>query len=129
MATLALQGSPHQISDYEGNVIGRPSYTIDTVRHFKQFYKNVYWVIGSDNIENSKKWYRYNELKQECCFLVVPRIGYAVVNLDSSYEVLDVKATSTSSTQIRQMIKNKEDVSHLLDKKVKHYIVENSLYL
>ena len=34
-----------------------------------------------------------------------------------------------SSTQIRNMVKNGEDISHLVPEKVAQYIKENNLYL
>ena len=47
----------------------------------------------------------------------------------ASIRILNLKPFDVSSTQIRQSLKNREDVSDLLDCRVYSYILERGLYL
>jgi nicotinate-nucleotide adenylyltransferase len=111
---------------------GKPSYTIDTVQLFRDAgFNEVFWLMGADNIERSKRWHRFNELRKICTFLVVPRPGYDIDPkslLDHNAIVTETLPCDISSTDIRLKIKLGQDISHLTPVSVAEYISEHNLY-
>jgi len=87
-----------EISDYELKQ-NKPCYTIDTIKHFKQFYDKISFIIGADNLSTLDKWKNINELKKLVEFIVVTRDnipikGYKTINIDipiSSTEIRNGK--------------------------------------
>ena len=61
-----------EISDYEIKQ-NKVCYTIDTIKHFKQFYDKISFVIGADNLETLHKWKNIEELQTLVKFIVVTR--------------------------------------------------------
>jgi len=107
----ALNRPNIEVSDFEIAKEGT-SYTIDTVRHFKQAYPNnlLYFIIGSEMLKKLPKWYNFDELKEFVTFLVVERDGFAlskaVLNrlnkkLGAKVEVADFIAGSEASSAVR----------------------------
>jgi nicotinate-nucleotide adenylyltransferase len=98
-------------------------FTIDVLKHFAKLYPeyNFHLFIGADNWKNKEKWKEFNELEQICKSIKV--IGRGKDEFDGS------ALPDISSTMIKEMIKNKESVSHLLVKGVEEYIIKNSLYV
>ncbi|MEO1941979.1 MAG: nicotinate (nicotinamide) nucleotide adenylyltransferase [Campylobacterales bacterium] len=92
-----------QISDWE---IGqqRPVYWIETLSHFRKIYREgpLYWIIGSDNLKNLEKWYRWRELL-ELGELVVATRGEVDPRLLEKYQVKYLLPVQVpiSSTRIR----------------------------
>jgi len=75
-----------EISDYEIKQ-NKPCYTIDTIKHFKQFYDKISFIIGADNLASLNKWKNIEELKKLVTFIVVTRDnipikGYKTINID-----------------------------------------------
>jgi nicotinate-nucleotide adenylyltransferase len=75
-----------EISDYEIKQ-NKPCYTIDTIKHFKQFYDKISFIIGADNLASLDKWKNIEELKKLVTFIVVTRDnipikGYKTINID-----------------------------------------------
>ena len=87
-----------EISDYELKQ-NKPCYTIDTIKHFKQFYDKISFIIGADNLSTLDKWKNIDELKKLVEFIVVTRNnipikGYKTINIDipiSSTEIRNGK--------------------------------------
>ena len=73
----------------------------------------MFLIMGSDNFNKMPNWKDYNKIKND--------YKYIVINRDEK---------EISSTQIREMIKNNDDmVMEYLSKEVYKYILENVLYL
>lgn len=133
MVRLAIQGqSMFDICVAEGKITGRPSYTIDTVRLFRDAgYKDVYWLMGADNIERSKRWHKFDELRRECKFLVMKRPGYEIdpaTLKDHNCVIMDAPTSDISSTDIRLKVKLGKDITSLTPKAVADYIAAKNLY-
>lgn len=81
MAQIAVEGSPlFQLSDVELKRSG-PSYTIDTVRHFKVLFGDdaeLFWIVGSDAFLELDTWKAYQQLLDEIAFIVMTRPGPVV---------------------------------------------------
>lgn len=115
------------VNDIERELLP-PYYTINTLNYLKNTHTNtnLTLVIGADNLTNIKEWNHYKEILKEFGVLVFPRghedIEYLenlkndLLNEDSEYKI-EIEHTITpniSSTEIRNAIKNGENVENLL---------------
>ena len=123
------------VSDYEMKN-GGLSYTVDTLRHFKNIYDEIYFIIGGDSVRDFPKWYCPNEIATLCTLLVFPREGLDLKkHMDNVRDLFGAKVYEISSPQIdisssdiRRCIKIGEDVSDFLPSGVWNIIKENKLY-
>jgi len=88
-----------EISKFEINQ-NKPCYTIDTIKHFKQFYDKISFVIGADNLATLHKWKNIDELKNLADFVVatrdeIPTKGYKTIKIN----------IPINSTKIREELK------------------------
>ena len=131
------------VSDYE---IKRPdpSYTIDTVRFFKESYPpetQFFWLIGADTLTDLHRWHQIGELIDECNLSIMNRGGVAEPDLTGfeaifgsdrleklKNNMISTPRIAASSTEIRAGLAAEGDVSSLLNPKVLAYIKENHLY-
>lgn len=119
------------ISDYE--LKDHIVYTIDTLKYYKELYKNddIYFICGLDNFSYIDSWhngmdyFKYN-------IIVINRDGYNIDKLlykdKNKIKFINIELGNFSSTVIRDRIKNSVDVSLLLNKDVLKYIHEKNLY-
>lgn len=78
----------------------------------KENNADVFFIMGSDNFNKMNTWKEYESIKDKYKYIIVNR------NIDD-----------VNSTQVREMIKNKDTkVIKFLDKDVYNYIVKNNLY-
>jgi nicotinate-nucleotide adenylyltransferase len=153
MTRLACDEVNHfKVSDVEEKREG-PSFTYDTVMHFKEKYPNseIYWLIGGDTIPELKTWYKIEELINECKFVIAERNPYKLYKsgnkdlfnflveetkpfLEFDYmdhfiplvnSVIDI-----SSTDIRNKVSQNDEctIKFLVPEKVEQYIYDNSIY-
>jgi nicotinate-nucleotide adenylyltransferase len=133
MVIAAISGNNRiKASDIEFSM-SIPSYTIDTLNHLSEMFHEHQFVliIGSDNAIIFDQWKDYDELLKRYEVYVYPRKGYDFSTVKGKYpsmQVLNTPFFDVSSTQIRQMIQNKQDVSDLIHPDVYDYIKENNLY-
>ena len=74
--------------------------TIESVKYLLQTYKNIYLVIGADNLASLEKWNSYQELKDLVTFIVAPR-GNIII--DKKFIQLNVDE-KISSSKLREKI-------------------------
>lgn len=79
-----------------------------------------------NRVWNTEK-YIENKLKK----IFINRKGFAIPKkLDmENYQIFDLNILEISSTTVREIIKNKMKVDHILTPKVRDYIEENWLYI
>ncbi len=111
-----------------------PSYTIDTLHMLSNQYIDYQFIliIGSDNALVFDQWKNYQQLLKEYPVLVYPRLGFQNNNVSELYPdmtLLDSPFFDVSSTQIREFIAQKKDVSQWLHPSVNQFILENSIYM
>ena len=119
--------------------IGGKSYSVKTLNHLKS--KGIefpVFVIGGDSLIDFHKWYRYEEILLLAELYVYKRKGEdtevllkAKENLEKKggkITILSIIPPEISSTEIREKLKLKEEVSHMLEPSVLRYIKEHSLY-
>ena len=110
-----------------------PSYTIDTLHVLSaQYPENQFLlIIGSDNAHVFDQWKNYKQLLEEYPVLVYPRTGFDFEEISDRYpqmQILSSPLYDISSTQIRDAIAQKKDVSQWLHPSVLQFIKENHLY-
>jgi len=133
MLMLAIQHQPKfKVSDIEF-VMPIPSYTIDTLHELStQFADNQFiLLIGSDNALVFNQWKKPQQIMNEYPVYVYPRKDFdfaEVAELYPQMQLLNTPYYNISSTQIRDDIAKKKDVSRWLHPSVNQFIIENNLY-
>lgn len=86
------------ICDYE-ILQNKKTSTFETVMFLKNKNntKNIYLIIGADNLKNIHLWYNFLELKKIVSFVVVTRNGIKLTNdyINPTYLQLDIDVSST----------------------------------
>lgn len=128
-----------EVSDLEIKRQGK-SYTYLTVNDLKNFYPDdkIFLVIGADMFMSFQTWKNFEYILKNVTLIAVPRddvsseamIEYSHIleNYGAECFILDNTVMNVSSSEIRYKLKNKIDISGLLDKKVLSYIVNNHIY-
>ncbi|OGW82328.1 MAG: nicotinate (nicotinamide) nucleotide adenylyltransferase [Omnitrophica bacterium RIFCSPLOWO2_12_FULL_44_17] len=131
MIELCISGEPRfKISDCEIKR-GGVSYTVDTVRYFREQYPpshELYFVTGGDWGQRLEKWKEIETIFKLCHFVVAKRPGYETKQMPREVEYLDFIPLKISSTHIRNRIKKKKIDDLHITKPVLDYIVKQKLY-
>lgn len=105
---------------------GGVSYTYETIRYFKNKFKNdeLYFIMGSDLVSKFNKWEYIDEMVASCNFVVYKRDKEIKKSNIKKYnlKVFDNPIYPESSTAIR------EGQLEYTDEKVNKYIGNNFLY-
>lgn len=124
------------VSDYE--LKSEVVYTYQTLKYFKEMNPNdeIYFICGTDNLSYMDKWMNSEEILSNYKILVIRRNNENIDNLLDKFNkyrknivIADVKQSNISSTDIRERIRNRENVLDVLDKDVYEYIKKNKLYV
>ncbi|MEG2610576.1 MAG: nicotinate (nicotinamide) nucleotide adenylyltransferase [Bacilli bacterium] len=110
----------------------RFQYTYQILDELRKCYSNILFhlIIGADNLEKFHLWKNTENILKDK-IIVINRNGININSFDSKNSFIEInglKENNISSTEIRRKIKNNEDVSKLLDIKVKDYIDNHELY-
>jgi nicotinate-nucleotide adenylyltransferase len=143
MIRLAIYGRHRfEVSDYELKK-SRPSYTIETVRHFKDVFgeAQLHWLVGSDAVDELGHWYKIEELIDECTVSVMCRGGFGRPDFERYVDawgrqrveklernVLETPLIEVSSTEIRRRVGAGEDISGMVCPEVEAYLRKHRLY-
>ena len=118
------------------------TYTYETVEKIKSQYqdKELFLLIGADNLEDFKNWKNQRSIMENCSLLVVNRNNSLIDEIIESNEILTefkdkiieapIEEIEISSTEVRNRIASGEleGLENLVDKEVIDYIIENKLY-
>ncbi|MBN1463811.1 MAG: nicotinate-nucleotide adenylyltransferase [Paludibacteraceae bacterium] len=107
-----------------------PNYTITTLQHLNELYpeKQFALIIGADNLDAFSLWRDYKNLLNNYSILVYPRKGYDLDALQKEYpqvKVVEAPLFPISSTEIRQLLKEKKDASPWLHPSVYKFLLDN----
>lgn len=121
-----------------------PSYTIDTVNHFRAVLGGdvgLYWIIGTDSLVELSAWHRVSDLVNACQIVTAARTGWDRRNLSDLSPTLDPRhrqrllanvlgtpVIEISSTDIRRRIQEARSIRFLVPGVVRRYIEEHGLY-
>ena len=123
------------VNDYE--LKDEVVYTCETLAYFKELYPNdeIYFICGADNLSYIDKWKNGEEILNNYKIIAMKRKGEDIEELLKKFVdylnniiVADVEQQDVSSTDIREKLKNNENVLDVLDKDVYEYIRKNKLY-
>ena len=108
---------------------GGTSYTIDTVRELKKKYPadEFYLIVGSDLANDFSTWKDFETLRRIGKIVVANRQSYPLTREDD-FILLDITQIDLSSSQIRELIKNKKPIDELVTKEILDYIKQHKLY-
>ncbi|MCC7293540.1 MAG: nicotinate (nicotinamide) nucleotide adenylyltransferase [Phycisphaerales bacterium] len=143
MVKLAIEGEhAFQFSDHD--LRDGPTYTIDTVAHFRQALGMdiiLYWIIGSDSLVELTTWYRVRALVDSCRIVTAARPGWEQIDwnllrsrlseeqiavLQSG--VMDTPLMDISATDIRRRVRLGKSIRYLVPEKIRNYIDTHGLY-
>ena len=144
MVKLAIEGEPQfELSDFD-LVRAGPSYTIETVEHFRQTFGDqtaLFWIIGADSLGDLKNWHRIEALVDGCQLVTAARPGWDQVDWSAVGAVLNDERTAKlrrgeietphidiSSTDIRRRTAAHRSIRYLVTEAVAEYINLHSLY-
>ena len=144
MAQLAVEGDElFEVSDCELQREG-PSFTLDTVRHFRRLYHEdikLYWLIGADSLPELTGWYEVKQLVAECTIVTAARPGFETSDLSTlgsvlekeqigriRHHILKIPQIEISSTEIRSRIRREQSIRYLVPVPVAEYIHKHRLY-
>ena len=110
-----------------------PNYTIDTLDHISEKYKNYEFslIIGQDNFEKFNSWKSHETIIENYKILIYPRLGSdKKPEIGKLKNIIDLAGATVdiSSTEVREKIKNKSLAKHYLNEDVFNFITENNLY-
>ena len=88
--------------------------TIDLINYFKKKnkYKELYFIMGADNLINFHKWNKWQKISSKCNILVFDRNKYKTQSLKSvtykkynkrGLEFITFKKVNISSSQLRKI--------------------------
>ena len=122
-----------EIADYELNK-GGVSYTIDSVRHFRQQFPHdeLFWIIGGDQLPLLHKWKDINQLASMVEFIFLERPGHpSKPHTDIPGLRLhrcDGHLIEISSSELRQRVRQGRSLNYFCPQKVIAYIESKKLY-
>lgn len=138
---LNIEISDHEIKNTKN------SYTLDTLNYFQSIYpdKDIYWLMGSDNLNDIINWYhpedilnKYNLLVtqrniKENIFQIINKYDLLKKYKESIYQIIiefNLYEKDCSSTLVRKKIANNniEDIFKYIKKEILCYIEKNNLY-
>ena len=122
-----------EIADYELNK-GGVSYTIDSVRHFRQQFPHdeLFWIIGGDQLPLLHKWKDISQLAAMVEFIFLERPGHpSKPHTDIPGLRLhrcDGHLIEISSSELRQRVRQGRSLNYFCPQKVIAYIESKKLY-
>ncbi len=144
MVKLAIIEEPlFEFSDFDLTRDG-PSYTIETVMHFRQSLgpqAELHWIIGADSLSELTAWHRVRDLVDACGIVTAARPGWEAIDWaplrailsDAQVAALQAGVLPTprvdiSSTDIRRRVREGRSIRYLVPDPVRSYIETHALY-
>lgn len=140
MCQLAFENMPcAEVSDIEIQCEGA-SYTYLTLEKLSEIYPNdkLYLITGADMFLTIHKWKNPEVIFRLAAICGVPRNDDDIAALEkqaeflhtlgAETEILDICVMTVSSTQVRESMRNGQDISTLVPPKVESYIRRSKLY-
>ncbi len=156
MMDLALTDYSNLIEiDHHEIMQQKPSYTFETLKHFKKKYpfENFHFVMGLDTFLKIDQWKNFSEILKMTNLLVInspscsPYLKYenlpkkiqafvesfkkktVLLNTGHSIDFLELKTRDVSSSLIKEKLKTGQSCQNLLDPQVEEYIKKHNVYL
>lgn len=142
MTRIALRGKHRMVmSEFEQQRQGE-TYTADTVELLQKCYPEIsfYFILGSDSLYQIEQWYQPERIMKTVTLVVAERdyperprslreqAKYLQEKFHAEVMILHFPEMEISSTEIRQRVKNGQDIDAYVPKEVYRYIYEHGLY-
>ena len=152
MVERAIDAEPgFACDDCEARRTG-PSYTLDTVMHFRARLgpeATIHWIIGADSLAELESWHRVGELVDACDILTVNRSGTSAGTSAGGHQpdlstfgrvldkghvaklergILQTPHIDISATDIRRRVAAAQSIRYLVPEPVRQYIEDHQLY-
>lgn len=141
MTRIAIRNfSDFEITDLEMRSEAK-SYSAKTLEILKGLYPDstLCFVVGGDSLRDMDKWYRPEKIFELAEIIALNRGGIKTKTFNDSVEFyrnkynakiteVDISPIEVSSSKIRELIANDEDVSDILDDEVLKYIKKFGIY-
>ncbi|MBI2028666.1 MAG: nicotinate (nicotinamide) nucleotide adenylyltransferase [Candidatus Levybacteria bacterium] len=113
------------------------SYSIDTLKTLQKQSPSdhFFWIIGSDNIKDFKKWKNWREIIEKFGLIIVsrhirsPRRSPFGHLRGGKLIWLHFIPINISSTEVRKRVKEGKSITVLVPEKIEEYIIQKKLYL
>lgn len=110
------------------------SFTFNTLEYFSKSYSEhkFSWVMGSEYLNRFDDFLKGHPQLIDYPFYIYPRAGFVFneklkkQNMTFLYDMPEIKA---SSSEIKKLVRDNENISDLVVEKVEEFILENKLYL
>jgi len=135
MVKIQVKDNDHmQASDIELN-LEKPNYTINTLNYLSSKFTNYNFgiIIGEDNLINLKYWKDYKKILNNYNVYVYPRETKIKEDIDlinnKNVHMIEAPYVDISSSEIRNIITKKENLSQFISNDIYRYIIKNKLYI
>ncbi|MGM0438324.1 MAG: nicotinate-nucleotide adenylyltransferase [Bacillota bacterium] len=138
MVKIAIEDNDHfTFSDWELKK-NEPSYTADTLRHFRDKYKEeIYFIIGADSLLDIPNWKEPEFLMKNGNFIVARRPNYSLEKIlkkvffkshRDNLHIMNSSLIDISSSLIRNNIKKNRTIRYMTLDSIIQFINENNIY-
>ncbi|MBT8396382.1 MAG: nicotinate-nucleotide adenylyltransferase [Gemmatimonadetes bacterium] len=139
MTSAAIAGNPaFQVSEVEMNREG-PSYTVDTLRHYRAEYpeSDLFFLLGADQLAEFHEWQDPARIAELATLVAVGREGVHPTDIEPieliQGEDLEIMSLSTirtdiSSSEIRSRVRDGRSIRYLVPDAVRRIIETHRLY-
>ena len=136
MVKLAVQNEKQiEVSDVDV-ARNKTTYSIDTIRDLRSRYGtdcDFVLAIGADAVPDLHRWHRYEELVEECSFVIVQRPGSPLADTTSlplNTSVIQGPMLNISASSVRSMVERGQfiNTTEVLPELVLAFIIEKGLY-
>ncbi|MCD6579523.1 nicotinate-nucleotide adenylyltransferase [bacterium] len=103
------------------------SYFIDTVKYFKEQYSDLHMIIGTDQANRFRTWYKWKEYFPLIKIIVIKKTEPLYEILDFIY-MKDIEEIKISSSNIRKILLRGGNIDSLVPASVLKFIREKGLY-
>lgn len=112
--------------------LDKPSYTIHTLIHLREQFPDRQFslIMGEDNLVSLPRWKNFEQILEQFEVLVYPRVGQHPSELAGHPHVHLVQApvVEISSSQIRNLLKNKQSIRYLVPDAIHEYLLKEGFY-
>ena len=132
MVRLAIASNPaFAVSDWEIRQ-KRVVYSYETIAHFRQTHRTLYFIIGADMLRSIHLWKKGRTLLKQCSFLVADRSGIPWSNLPARLRRQTRRilwpSVPLASHEIRERVRRGHSVRYQVPDAVERYIQKHRLY-
>jgi len=128
MVRAVTAGNPaFGVSDVELSRVG-PSYTVDTLAHFRQLNPEaeIFFVLGADQAAAFDTWKEPERVASLATLVVLAREGFRVPK--GEFVPVHVTRLDISATEIRGRVREGRSIRYLVPDEVRNIIEGNRLY-